>query len=73
LKKPAKTREELEAAIRLEMEDICELPTDLAITVAPCEDTWTVAIMTDGPQDPERSEMIEAIADRLRTQFDLKS
>ena len=73
MKKPAKTREELEAAIRLEMEDICELPTDLAISVVPCEDTWKVAIMTDGPQDPERSEMIEAIAERLRGQFDLKS
>ena len=73
MKKPAKTREELEAAIRLEMEDICELPTDLAISVVPCEDSWKVAIMTDGPQDPERSEMIEAIADGLRGQFDLKS
>jgi hypothetical protein len=40
LKKPAKTREELESAIRLEMEDICEWPTDLAISVAPHEDTW---------------------------------
>jgi hypothetical protein len=28
--------------------------------------------MTDGPQDAGRSEMIEVIADRLRTQFDLK-
>jgi hypothetical protein len=73
LKKPSKTREELEAAIRLEMEDISELPTDLAISVMPCEDTWKVAIMTDGSQDPERSTMIEAIADRLRSQFDLKS
>jgi hypothetical protein len=73
LKKPAKTREELESAIRLEMEDISELPTDLAISVVPCEDTWKVAIMTGGPQDAGRSEMIEAIADRLRTQFDLKS
>ena len=72
MKKPAKTREELEAAIRLEMEDISELPTDLAISVVPHEDTWKVAIMTDGPQDAGRSEMIEVIADRLRTQFDLK-
>ena len=72
LKKPAKTREELEAAIRLEMEDICEWPTGLAISVVPHEDTWKVLIMTEGPQDAGRSEMIEAIADRLRTQFDLK-
>jgi hypothetical protein len=33
VKKPSKTREELEAAIRLEMEDICEMPTDLAVSV----------------------------------------
>ena len=73
MKKPAKTREKLEAAIRLEMEDICELPTDLAISVVPHEDSWKVVIMTDGPQDADRCEMIETIADRLRIQFDLKS
>ncbi len=73
LKKPAKTREELEAAIRLEMEDICEWPTDLAISVVSHEDSWKVSIMRDGPQqDADRCEMIEAIADRLRNQFDLK-
>jgi hypothetical protein len=31
-----------------------------------------VVIMTDGPQDADRCDMIETIADRLRTQFDLK-
>jgi hypothetical protein len=73
LKKPAKTREELESAIRLEMEDISEWPTDLAISVVPHEDSWKVEIMRDGPrQDADRSDMIEAIADRLRSQFDLK-
>ena len=73
LKKPAKTREELESAIRLEMEDISEWPTDLAISVVPHEDSWKVEIMRDGPQhDADRCEMIEAIADRLRNQFDLK-
>ena len=73
LRKPAKTREELEAAIRLEMEDICELPTDLAISIVPHEDSWKVVIMTDGPQDADRCEMIETIAERLRIRFDLKS
>jgi hypothetical protein len=74
LKKPAKTREELEAAIRLEMEDISEWPTELAISVVPHEDSWKVAIMGDGPlEDADRCEMIEAIADRLRSQFDLKA
>jgi hypothetical protein len=73
LKKPAKTREELESAIRMEMEDICEWPTDLAISVVPNEDSWKVVIMTDGPQDAEGCDMIETIADRLRSQFDLKA
>lgn len=72
MKKPAKTGEELEAAIRLEMEDISELPTDIAISVVPHEDTWKVTIMTDGSQDAGRTDMIAAIADRLRSQFDLK-
>jgi hypothetical protein len=74
LKKPSKTREELESAIRLEMEDISDWPTDLAISVVPHEDSWKVEIMRDGPQrDADRCDMIEAIADRLRSQFDLKA
>lgn len=73
MKRPAKTREELESAIRVEMEDICEWPTGLAISVVPHEDSWKVVIMTEGPQDAERSDMIETIADRLRSQFDLKT
>ena len=72
MKKPAKTREELESAIRLEMEDICEWPTGLAISIVPHEDSWKVMIMTDGPQDTERCGMIETIAERLRGQFDLR-
>jgi hypothetical protein len=73
LKKPSKTREELESAIRLEMEDISDWPTDLAISVVPREDS-KVEIMRDGPQqDADRCDMIQAIADRLRSQFDLKA
>jgi hypothetical protein len=73
LKKPAKTREGLESAIRTEMEDISELPTGLAISVVPHKDSWKVVIITEGPQDAERCDMIETIADRMRSQFDLKS
>ena len=73
MKKPSKTREELESAIRLEMEDISELPPDLAVSVVPHEDSWKVVIMTDGPQDADRCDMIETIAERLRSQFDLKT
>jgi hypothetical protein len=71
VKKPAKTREELEAAIRVEAEDICEWPTDLAISVLPHEDTWKVVIASDGsPEDADLSDVITSIADRLRTHFD---
>ena len=51
------------------MEDICEWPTGLAISIVPHEDSWKVVIMTDGPQDVDRCDMIQSIADRLRSQF----
>ena len=73
MKKPFKTAAELEAAIKLEMEDICEWPTDIAISVQPDRDTWKVVIMQDSTKDDrDRFEMISLIADRLRSQFDLK-
>jgi hypothetical protein len=73
VKKPSKTAAELEAAIKLEMEDICEWPTDIALTVLPDGDTWKIVIMQDNPgDDRDRFEMISLIADRLRSQFDLK-
>jgi hypothetical protein len=74
VKKPARTREELEAAIGLEAEDLCKWPTDLGISVLPHEDSWKVVIMNEGsPEDAELIDMITSIADRLRSQFDLKS
>jgi hypothetical protein len=73
MKKPSKTAAELEAAIKLEMEDICEWPTDIALTVRPDGDTWKIIIMQDvAKDDRDRLEMISLIADRLRSQFDLK-
>ena len=74
LKKPAKTREELESAIKTEMEDICEWPTNLAVSVLPHEDSWKVVITSEELEDAAgRCEMILSIAERLRGQFDLKS
>ncbi len=73
MKKPSKTAVELEAAIKVEMEDICEWPTDIALTVRPDGDTWKIVIMQDTPiDDRELFEMVSLIADRLRNQFDLK-
>ena len=74
MKKPSKTAAELEAAIKVEMEDICEWPTDIAISVRPDGDTWKIVIVQEIPRDDrDRLEMISLIADRLRSQFDLKS
>ena len=74
MKKPSKTAAELEAAIQVEMEDICEWPTDIVLSVQPDGDTWKVVILQDIPKDDRgRFEMISLIADRLRNQFDLKA
>jgi hypothetical protein len=73
MKKAAKTAAELEASIRVEMEDICDWPTDIAISVRPEGDTWKVVITHEGGVDETgRFEMIMLICDRLRSEFDLK-
>ncbi len=74
MKKPSKTAAELEASIRVEMEDICEWPIDISVTVRPDRDSWKVVIMQEGPTGDDNTlfEMISLIAERLRGQFDLK-
>lgn len=74
MKKPSKTAGELEALIKVEMEDISDLPTDMTISVQPDGDTWKVVISEDATAlDPSRREMILLIAEELRCEFDLKS
>jgi hypothetical protein len=41
------TAAELEAMIKVEMEDICEWPTDMTVSVQPDRDTRKVVIMQD--------------------------
>jgi hypothetical protein len=48
MKKPSKTAAELEASIKVEMEDICDWPTDMMISVQPDCDSWRVAVMQEG-------------------------
>lgn len=73
MNKPSKTAGELEASIRVAMEDICDLPTDIAISVQPDRDTWKVVITDDAATlDPSRRDMILLIAEDLRSEFDLK-
>jgi hypothetical protein len=73
MKKPSRTAGELEASIKVEMENICDLPTDMTISVQPDGDTWKVAISEDAAAlDPSRCEMILQIAEGLRCEFDLK-
>jgi hypothetical protein len=64
---------ELEASIKVEMEDICDWPTDMAISVQPDGDSWKVAVTQEGSvDDAERRKMVEQIAARLRAEYDLK-
>jgi hypothetical protein len=72
MKKPSKTAAELEATIRVEMEEISDLPSDTAVSVQPDGDTWRVVVTQEGPDDSDRFEMIQLICDRLRSEFDLK-
>jgi len=66
MKKPSRTAAELEASIKVELEEICDLPTDMTISVQPDGDSWKVAVMQEGSEDDaERREMIEQIAARL--------
>ena len=73
MKKPTKTAADLEAIIRMEMEEICEWPTDTAVSVRPDGDTLKVVITHEsGVDESDRFEMILLICDRLRSEFDLK-
>ena len=73
MKKPGKTAAELEASIKVEMEDICDWPTDMAISIQPDGESWKVTVMQEGSvDDADRREMIEQIAARLRVEYDLK-
>ena len=73
MKKPSKTSAELEASIKVEMEDIREWPTDMTISVQPDGDSWKVAVMQEGlVDDADRREMIQLIAARLKAEYDLR-
>jgi hypothetical protein len=73
MKKPSKTAAELEASIRVEMEDICDWPTDMTISVQPDGDSGKVAVMQErSGDDAGRREMVEQIAARLKREYDLK-
>jgi hypothetical protein len=73
MKKPSKTATELEASIKVEMEDICGVPTDMLISIEPDGDSWKVTVLQDGTvDDADRREMVERIAARLKTEYDLK-
>jgi hypothetical protein len=73
MKKPSKTAAELEASIKVEMEDICDWPTEMSISVQPDGDSWKVAVLQEGSEDDaDRREMIEQIAARLKAEYDLK-
>jgi hypothetical protein len=73
MKKPSKTAAELEASIKVEMEDICGVPTHMMISVQPDGDSWKVKVVQEGSvDDADRREMVEQIAARLKAEYDLK-
>ena len=73
MKKSSKTAAELEASIRVEMEDICDWPTDMMISVQPDGDSWKVSVQQEGSvEDTDRREMVEQIAARLKAEYNLK-
>jgi hypothetical protein len=73
MKKPSKTAAELEASIKVEMEDICDSPTDIMVSVQPDGDSWIAKVVQEGSDDDaHRREMIEQIAARLKAEYDLK-
>lgn len=73
MKKPSKTAFELEAAIKVEMEDTCDQPCNMTVSVQADGDSWKAVVSQEGPDDdPQRREMVEQIAQRLKAQFDLK-
>src|ERR1700732_2680251 len=73
MKKPSTTAAELEASIKVEMEDICDWPTDITISVQPDGDSWKVAVMQEGSEDDaDRRQMIEEIAAWIKAEYDLR-
>jgi len=73
MKKPSKAAAELEASIKVEMEDICDWPTDMTISVQPDGDSWKVAVLQDGREDDtDGRDMVEQIAARLKAEYDLR-
>jgi hypothetical protein len=71
--KAEQTAAELEASIKVEMEDICDWPTEMTISVQPDGDSWKVAVLQEGSEDDaDRREMIEQIAARPKAEHDLK-
>ena len=58
---------------KVEMEVICDWPTDIMISVQPDGDGWRVTVMQEGSvDDTDRREMVEQIAAGLKGEYDLK-
>jgi hypothetical protein len=54
------------------MEDICDWPTDMMISVQPDGNSWIAVVTQEGPaEDAGRRQMIEQLAARLKAEFDL--
>jgi hypothetical protein len=55
------------------MEDNCDLPTDMMISVQADGDSWIAVVAQEGPaEDAGRRQTIEQLAAQLKAEFDLK-
>jgi hypothetical protein len=72
MNKPTKTKAELEALIRVEMERLCPMPYGTLVSVQPDAGTWRVAIVGGASDDIDFFDIIHLVARRLRTEFDLE-
>ncbi|HEU4804230.1 MAG TPA: hypothetical protein VFS91_00215 [Nitrobacter sp.] len=72
MKRPTKSAAELEALIRVEMEELCAWPTEMAVSVQPDGDIWKASIMWGGRNSDENLiEIFQSVVNRLRLEFDL--
>jgi len=73
MRKPAKTAAELEAAVKVEIEDICDRPTYIAISVKPDGASWKLDVVQEASEDDsDPREMIERIVARPKGAYDLQ-
>jgi hypothetical protein len=71
--KPTKTAAELEDMIRVEMARLCPMAYGTMVSVHPDASTWKVVVVRGGSDHDDFFDIINLVARRLRTEFDLEA